>query len=117
MLALRIHALNGRKAAPNLSHFQIKAVFSLYIFHQVQNLIEVSGFDEVRIKIETLSFVFPPPREFVWQYIYSTPLANEVEHLYDTGRAALEHEVVAGKQKLLKGDALIVEPRVVIATA
>jgi hypothetical protein len=109
--------LNGRKAAPNLSHFQIKAVFSLYIFHQVQNLIEVSGFDEVRIKIETLSFVFPPPREFVWQYIYSTPLANEVEHLYDTGRAALEHEVVAGKQKLLKGDALIVEPRVVIATA
>jgi hypothetical protein len=40
--------------------------------------------------------VLPGPRDFLWQYVYSTPLAGALQQIDDERRAALERDVVAG---------------------
>ena len=96
----------------------MRAVFSLHNSREVQDLIERAGFADVSVKSQTLGqLVLPGPKDFLWQYVYSTPLAGAVEQLDDARRTQLERDVVAGWQKFVEGDTLVFEPRVTVATA
>lgn len=95
----------------------IRTVFSLHDEREVRDLIETSGFSDISVKQETLRLILPSPKEFLWQYVYSTPLAGGVEQLDNARQAEMERDVVAEWQKFVEGDALIVEPRVTTATA
>jgi hypothetical protein len=58
--------------------------------------IDAAGFRDVAIKTDMLRPVLPGPRDFLWQYVYSTPLAGALQQIDDERRAALERDVVAG---------------------
>jgi hypothetical protein len=58
----------------------------------------------------------PPPDEFLWQYVHSTPLAKAAAELDAYRRAALEHEVVTGAEPFIENGALVMRLRLTVAT-
>jgi hypothetical protein len=50
--------------------------------------------------------MLPPPGEFLWQYVTSTPLAGPVGEIGDDERAALKRDVTTAWRTFLDGDAL-----------
>lgn len=94
----------------------VNQVFSLHDTAELQQLIEGAGFREVSVRADTRTLRLPPPEEFLWQYIHSTPLASAVAQVDDERRGALEREVVARWQEFVKDGALMLEVRVVVAT-
>jgi len=71
----------------------VDLVFSLHEPDPLRDLFEGSGFREIRIDARPKTLVVPPPRDFLWEYIYSTPLAESASRAAEPVRAALEREV------------------------
>jgi hypothetical protein len=59
----------------------------------------------------------PPPKEFLWQYVYSTPLAGIVAKEDEEARTALEREVVNRWQDFEEDGNLMYQQRIVAASA
>jgi SAM-dependent methyltransferase len=95
----------------------MRMVFSLQDPVEFGNLLNSAGFQDVDVQPVTKTLRLPPPEEFLWQYLQSTPLAAMVANVEDQHRAALEREVVAGQQPFVQEGALILELGIVIATA
>jgi SAM-dependent methyltransferase len=95
----------------------IGAVFSMHDPGELQRLLEAAGFQNVEVSTIDCTFRLPPPAEFLWQYVMSTPLAMVAAELDDAQRAAFEKDVVAAWSKFADGDGMkLVQPNVV-ATA
>jgi hypothetical protein len=58
----------------------------------------------------------PSPTDFLWQYVWSTPLAAAVAELDDAQRAASERDVVTESSRFTRGEGLLLEVDVVYAT-
>ena len=71
----------------------VHVVFSLHDEHELRELMSAAGFQEVNVQIKPARLALPPTG-FLWQYVYSTPLASRVGEASDESRAALEHELV-----------------------
>jgi ubiquinone/menaquinone biosynthesis C-methylase UbiE len=95
----------------------VNDVFSLYDTAEIQNLISDAGFHNVSLQSDTRLLRLPAPEEFLWQYVHSTPLAGAVAQVDDEGRASLERDVVAKWREFLKDGALVLQVRIVLATA
>ncbi len=106
----------ARHVGPEAAGF-VNQVFSLHDTTEIQNLIADAGFHDVSVRADTASLRLPPPAEFLWQYAYSTPLANALAQADDERRGALESEVVAKWQEFVADGALMLETRVATATA
>jgi ubiquinone/menaquinone biosynthesis C-methylase UbiE len=76
---------------PESSTF-VHAVFSLHDPDDVRNLATEAGFKDVDVRSTATPLELPPPAEFLWQYIGSTPLATAVANADEERRAALENE-------------------------
>lgn len=74
----------------------VRQVFSLHDPGELEGLLRTAGLDRVSAHRATKTLHLPPAREFLWQYVYSTPLAASVGDLDAERRAALEHDVLAG---------------------
>jgi len=95
----------------------VNQVFSLHDTSEIHNLINGAGFRDISVKADTKSLSLPPPEEFFWQYVHSTPLAGALEQVNDEGRGALESEVAAKWQEFVKDGAMMLQVRMVVATA
>lgn len=95
----------------------VSNVFSLHDPAELQSLINGAGFHEVSIQADTKSLRLPAPEEFLWQYVHSTPLAGVVEQVSDDLLGSLERDIEAQWQQLVKDDALMLQVRMVVATA
>lgn len=95
----------------------VNQVFSLHDAAEIQKLISGAGFHDVSVQSQTKQLRLPPPDEFLWQYVHSTPLAGAVAQVDDERRELLEHDVVAKWQEFVKNDALVLDVRVVVTTA
>jgi hypothetical protein len=95
----------------------VSQVFSLHDLAGIQRLIGGAGFRDVSVHADTKSLHLPPPEEFLWQYLHSTPLAGAVAQVKEESRRALERDVVAKWLEFVKDDALTLEVRMVAATA
>jgi len=95
----------------------VNQVFSLHDTAQIHKLIDGAGFRDVSVQADIKSLHLPPPEEFLWQYIYSTPLAESVAQMDSERRGALERDVVAKWQEFMKDRALMLQVRMVVATA
>jgi ubiquinone/menaquinone biosynthesis C-methylase UbiE len=95
----------------------VNHVFSLHDTAQLHNLIDGAGFRDVSVRADTRSLRLPQPEEFLWQYVYSTPLAGAMAQVSDERRGSLERDVVGKWQAFVKGSALVLEVRMVVATA
>ena len=74
----------------------VRQVFSLNDAGELEGLFRNAGFDEVDVRTETRQLRLPAARDFLWQYVHSTPLAGPIGELNGEARAALERDVVAG---------------------
>lgn len=95
----------------------VKHVFSLYDTSELRHLVSGAGFRDVSVQSDTRLLRLPPPEEFLWQYVHSTPLAGAAAHLDDQRRGLLERDVVAKWAEFIKDRALVLEVRVAVATA
>ncbi|CAH0200629.1 Demethylmenaquinone methyltransferase [Arthrobacter sp. Bi26] len=106
----------ARHVKPEVAAF-MQAVFSLYKPQELETLTSSAGFRNAGVRSETLSLTLPEPREFLWQYVHSTPLAAAVAQIDDEARAALERDVVAGCRSFVKDGILTEDISVVLTTA
>jgi ubiquinone/menaquinone biosynthesis C-methylase UbiE len=95
----------------------VHAVFSVHDADQLASTIETAGFDDVDVEAQAVPLRLPPPADFFWQYVHSTPLAGIAREIDDDTRAALERDVVERCQAFVEGDAIVMEPRLLLATA
>lgn len=95
----------------------VDIVFSLHDTDRIQSLLAEAGLREVSVTSRIKTLELPPPAEFLWQYIHSTPLRGLVARVDDDVRAALENEVLRGWQAFMRNGTLRLELPVVEATA
>jgi ubiquinone/menaquinone biosynthesis C-methylase UbiE len=106
----------ARHINPEISAF-MHLVFSLHDTGELQHLISGAGFRDVSAQSNTKPLRLPAPEEFLWQYVHSSPLAGAVAQVDDKHRASLERDVVAKWQEFVKDRALMLQVRIVVATA
>jgi ubiquinone/menaquinone biosynthesis C-methylase UbiE len=95
----------------------VNQVFSLHDTAEIQALLSGAGFHDVSVQSDTRSLRLPAPEEFLWQYVQSTPLAGAIAQMNDDGRELLQHDVVAKWHEFVKDRALVLQVRIVLATA
>jgi ubiquinone/menaquinone biosynthesis C-methylase UbiE len=98
---------------PGASMF-VHAVFSMHDADEARTLMERAGFDRIEVETTSVPLRLPPPADFFWQYVHSTPLAAAAAELDERTRAALEAEVVERCAPLADGDASVTEPDLLI---
>ena len=84
----------------------VHTVFSLNDPREMEGLLSGAGFSGITVREHTLKMHFPPAREFMWQYIYCTPLMALLPQTGNAQTEALEREVVAGWQPWTTADGL-----------
>jgi SAM-dependent methyltransferase len=105
-----------RHIGPEAAGF-VRMVFSLHDPGEIRNLINGAGFHDVDVQPGAKTLRLPPPEDFLWQYVQSTPLAAAVAEADDESRAALERDVVAKWQKFVENGGLMFQVGIVVATA
>jgi ubiquinone/menaquinone biosynthesis C-methylase UbiE len=82
----------GRRIGLEAAVFE-RTVFSLYDEAEIRKLFNKAGFEKVDVKAATVRLDVPEPRDFLWQYINSTPMAGQAMKVDEASRAAFEREV------------------------
>ena len=106
----------ARYSTPESAAF-VSAVFSLRDHGEMQRLMRDAGFRDVVVQTNSLPLPLPAPRDFLWQYIYSTPLGGVVEQLDSERRAALERDVVTKWQEFVQDGTFTLRLDPIVATA
>ena len=106
----------ARHIKPELAPF-VQQVFSLHDTQELQALLTEAGFTRATAEPVTKTLALPPPADFLWQYIHSTPLAAPAAKAGTAARAALERDIAAQWGPLTHHDRLMLELRVVTASA
>jgi len=106
----------GRHVGAEAEGF-VRQVFSLNDTEEIEDLINGAGFRDVSTMADTRSLRLPAPEKFLWQYIFSTPLAVGAAKLDEERRESLERDVVGKWQEFVEDGALMFEVRIVVATA
>ena len=106
-----------RHVSPHAAAF-IALVFSIDDTDELERLIVDAGFRDVTIRAVPTTLRVAPPKEFLWQYVLSTPIAEFAARAGDEARGALERDVVAKWQPFVDeyGD-FTIRPRIIVASA
>ena len=97
-LAIMADAL-ARHIGPEGAAF-VHAVFALHDPDELRHLATQAGFEHRDVRSADVALSLPPPAEFLWQYVGSTPLAAIVAKASDGGRRALEEDFSRNCQAL-----------------
>jgi len=92
MFAAMADAL-GKHVGPESTVF-VHIVFSLHDEQELRELMNGAGFAQVDVQTSRTALTLPPAKEFLWQYAFSTPLANALAKASDASRSALERDIV-----------------------
>lgn len=95
----------------------VNHVFSLHDTTEIQQLMSEADFCDIAVQANNKMLNLPPPKEFLWQYVHSTPLAGVVEKVDEEDLAALEREVVDKWQDFEEDGTLIYQQRIVVGSA
>jgi ubiquinone/menaquinone biosynthesis C-methylase UbiE len=95
----------------------VKAVFSLNDQAALQTLMLEAGLNEVIVETIERRLSMPAPREFLWQYIQSTPLAGPVMTADPSKRDAMEREAVQGLERFVEQGQVTLDQGALLATA
>jgi hypothetical protein len=106
----------ARHVNPESASF-VRAVFSLHDVDEIRSLATGAGFDDVEVRSESVALHLPPPADFLWQYIHSTPLAAVVAQVDQEGRNALERDFSERCEDFVKDGALAGAVRMTTLTA
>jgi ubiquinone/menaquinone biosynthesis C-methylase UbiE len=72
----------------------VRMVFSLNDPVTLDRLFQDAGFIDVHVRTYAKALRLPAAREFLWQYVHSTPLTGKLANLDAARLAALERDVV-----------------------
>lgn len=92
-------------------------VFSLHDTTELHQLLTRAGFRNVSVEEKYKTLYLPAPKDFLWQYVYGTPLAALFSEVGDTTKKALEDEVVEKWQHFTKNGKIIYEQRILEISA
>lgn len=106
----------ARNVSEEASAF-VHAVFSLNDPREMQGLLTAAGFENLEIGPHRKRLELPPARDFMWQYIYCTPLMALLPQSGNPQTAALERAVVAGWQPWDTGNGMTYEQSVLVSSA
>lgn len=95
----------------------MQRVFSLHDACEVRDLVRGAGLTDVEASSSTKTLALPPARDFLWQYVLSTPLAGPVASLDEDRRGSLERDVIDGWRSFEAGGGLHLDLGVTTATA
>lgn len=95
----------------------INHVFSLHDTTEIQQLLSDAGFHDIALQATEKTLTLPPSKDFLWQYIHSTPLAGVVAQTDEEDLAALEREVIEVWREFEEDDSLRYQQRIVTASA
>jgi ubiquinone/menaquinone biosynthesis C-methylase UbiE len=102
--------------SPDVSRF-VDHVFSVHDVEELRDLLKRAGLRNIEVVASMLRLRLPAPADFLWQYVYSTPLAAALEATTPERRTTLERDVVAKWQAFVDGDAMALDVRVLTASA
>lgn len=92
-------------------------VFSMHDVDELTELIRSAGFRDVDVQAKLKILRLPAPADFLWQYIYSTPLAEAVAQAGEAKRDALEHDVCVRWQEFVVDGSMLLQVGITTATA
>lgn len=95
----------------------VHAVFSLHDAHEIHSLATGAGFGNVEIWSEPVTLQLPPPADFLWQYVHSTPMAVVVAQVDQERREALERDFCERCRDFVKEGRLVGAVRMTTLTA
>ena len=101
---------------PAASEF-VRAVFSLHDPDEIERLFRDAGFRDVHVKRYTKPLRLPAPRDFLWQYVQSTPMAAQIAGADHALLESLEREVVERWQPWVANGGLAHDQEILVATA
>lgn len=84
----------AREIGPEAAGF-VRVVFSLHDAGELEGLLREAGFSRAEARSAPKALRVSAPREFLWEYIHSTPLVPAVMGAAEAKRAALESEIVS----------------------
>lgn len=92
-------------------------VFSLHDADELTELMRSAGFREVDVRAKPKTLRLPAPADFLWQYIYSTPLAEAAAQAGEAKRNALERDVCAQWQDFVVNGSMSLQVGMTTVTA
>jgi ubiquinone/menaquinone biosynthesis C-methylase UbiE len=104
-----------RHVGPEAAGF-VATVFSLHDTEEVRLLLENAGFTDVRTRSDRKALSLPRAEDFLWQYVYGTPIADAASKLPEDRRADLQDEVVTGWEPFAADGGLALEVDMTHAT-
>lgn len=106
----------ARHVSEDASAF-VHAVFSLNDPDEMRDLLTNAGFEALEIEPGARELQLPSARDFMWQYIYCTPLMALLPQSGNAQTAALERDVVAGWKPWSTGDGMTYRQSVLVSKA
>lgn len=95
----------------------VERVFSLHDPAAVKELLADAGFRNVDVHTATRPLSLPAPREFLWQYASSTPLAGPLTAADPRAREAFEADVLDAWEPFARDDGMALNQPMVFAQA
>jgi ubiquinone/menaquinone biosynthesis C-methylase UbiE len=115
LFAVMTDALN-RHLSPEAASFGDR-VFSMHDGDELTEFMRSAGFRQVNVKAKAKTLRLPAPTDFLWQYIYSTPIAEAASRADPATRDAMEREVSAQWQKFVVDGAMQLDIGMTTASA
>ena len=95
----------------------VNHVFSLHDITEIEQLMSEVGYHDIAFRVNDKVLNLPPAKDFLWQYVHSTPLAGLVVQANEEVLTALEREVVEVWREFEEDGNLRYQQRVVEASA
>lgn len=102
--------------APQAASF-VYQVFSLHDTAEIQSILNTAAFQDITVEAQEKALSLPAPEDFLWQYVFSTPLAALAGTTEDERLASIEHDVVKKSQPFVQDHSMAIHVRMVTATA
>jgi hypothetical protein len=83
----------------------------------MQQLLSEAGFRDIAFQANDKTLNLPPSRDFLWQYVHSTPLVGMVMQADEENLSAMEREVVEVWREFEEDGKLRYEQRILQASA
>ncbi|MGE3277657.1 MAG: methyltransferase domain-containing protein [Vicinamibacterales bacterium] len=106
----------ARHVDPAIAGF-MQVVFSWSDPDEMRGALSGAGFEQADFQVERRVLNLPPPREFLWQYVQSTPLVGALSRVARPSLLALEQDVVNDWQAYLADGGMSYEQPVTVASA
>lgn len=106
----------GKTISPEAKGF-VSHVFVLNDTGEIRQLINGAGFKDIDVQAKKKKLSLPAPKDFLWQYVQSTPLAGVLADADEEAKTTLEEEVVRKWQDFVNDGTFMYKQRMVTASA